>query len=154
MAYSQKQKTKIINTICERIENGESLRSVCDDKDIIPRITFFEWLDEDKEKTNQYIRATESRADKIFEEILVIADTPQMGIRTKITEKGTETIKGDMIEHRRLQVDARKWILAKMMPKKYGDKIDHDFNIHEVKEVKTVKASEYIAEMEVSKKAS
>jgi hypothetical protein len=29
-----------------------------------------------------------------------------------------------MIEHRRLQVDARKWILARMDPKKYGDKIE------------------------------
>jgi hypothetical protein len=27
-----------------------------------------------------------------------------------------------MIEHRRLQVDARKWIAAKLKPKKYGDK--------------------------------
>jgi hypothetical protein len=28
-----------------------------------------------------------------------------------------------MIEHRRLQIDARKWILAKALPKIYGDKL-------------------------------
>jgi hypothetical protein len=28
-----------------------------------------------------------------------------------------------MIEHRRLQVDARKWMLAKALPKLYGDRI-------------------------------
>ena len=28
-----------------------------------------------------------------------------------------------MIEHRRLQVDARKWAAGKLAPKKYGDKL-------------------------------
>ena len=35
-----------------------------------------------------------------------------------------EITKADMIQHRRLQIDARKWVLAKMNPKKYGDKVD------------------------------
>lgn len=26
-----------------------------------------------------------------------------------------------MIQHRRLRIDARKWIVSKLMPKKYGD---------------------------------
>jgi hypothetical protein len=29
-----------------------------------------------------------------------------------------------MIEHRRLQVDARKWIAAKLKPRKYGEKVE------------------------------
>lgn len=43
----------------------------------------------------------------------------------QITEDKTTT--GDMIEHRRLQIDARKWRLSKMAPKRYGDKsaLDH-----------------------------
>jgi len=46
-----------------------------------------------------------------------------IGMKTKINEKGeAEIVEGDMIEHRRLQVDARKWMLAKMLPKKYGDR--------------------------------
>jgi hypothetical protein len=31
---------------------------------------------------------------------------------------------GDMIRHRQLKVDALKWVVSKMLPKKYGDKID------------------------------
>jgi terminase small subunit-like protein len=27
-----------------------------------------------------------------------------------------------MIEHRRLQIDARKWMAGKLRPRKYGDK--------------------------------
>ena len=29
-----------------------------------------------------------------------------------------------MLGHRRLQVDARKWMLGKLNPKKYGEKLD------------------------------
>jgi hypothetical protein len=27
-----------------------------------------------------------------------------------------------MIQHRRLRIDVRKWIVSKLMPKKYGDR--------------------------------
>ena len=32
----------------------------------------------------------------------------------------------DTIQHRRLQVDSHKWMLGKMNPKKYSDKIQVD----------------------------
>jgi hypothetical protein len=68
----------------------------------------------------------------LADEILDIANTPVVGVKTKTNEKGeVETTEGDMIEHRRLQVDARKWIAAKLKPKKYGDKqeIEHSGNV-------------------------
>ena len=37
-----------------------------------------------------------------------------------------EVTKADMIEHRRLQIDARKWVAAKLRPKVYGDELDVD----------------------------
>jgi hypothetical protein len=50
-----------------------------------------------------------------------------IGEKTKIMPDGkTETIKGDMIEHRRLQVDARKWMAARLAPKKYGDRVTNE----------------------------
>lgn len=59
------------------------------------------------------------------EDILDIADTPQIGAVTKTKPDGSvETREGDMIEHRRLQVDARKWLASKLKPKKYGDRVD------------------------------
>ena len=33
------------------------------------------------------------------------------------------------VQQARIQVDARKWILSKMNPKKYGDKIEVDSTI-------------------------
>ena len=65
-----------------------------------------------------------SRADVLFEEIVTIADTPVEGTKIKETPKGTVIETGDMTDHRRLQIDARKWVVAKMQPKKYGDRLD------------------------------
>jgi hypothetical protein len=60
----------------------------------------------------------------LAEQVLEIADTPAVGIKTEADEDGvvTKVTTGDMIEHRRLQVDTRKWLLSKLRPEKYGDR--------------------------------
>lgn len=35
-----------------------------------------------------------------------------------------EKYNGDAVQRSKLRVDARKWVAAKLKPKKYGDKID------------------------------
>jgi hypothetical protein len=87
--------------------------------------TFFSWIDDNEERLAQYTRAREARADTIFEEILSISDNTIEGIVIETDDHGrTKEKKGDMLGHRRLQVDSRKWMLGKMQPKKYGDKMD------------------------------
>lgn len=116
----------IADLICERIANGESLRSICSEAEMPNKATVFRWLAADGDFSDQYARARETQADSLFDEILTIADTPMEGVKTKTTASGTETTTGDMIEHRRLQVDARKWMAGKLQPKKYGDKITQE----------------------------
>lgn len=80
------------------------------------------YLSSNDEFRDNYARAREDQAHKLAEEILHIADTPMIGVKTKTDKDGNvETTEGDMIEHRRLQVDARKWYAGKVAPKKYGD---------------------------------
>lgn len=77
----------------------------------------------------QYARAREIGYHALADEIIHISNTPQVGTRTKTDEDGKkETSEGDMIEHRRLQVDARKWYLSKVLPKVYGDKVALEVN--------------------------
>jgi hypothetical protein len=116
---------KTADTICERIASGRSLVDVCKDADIPTTTTVFKWLGKNPDFADKYARAREAQADVLFDEILAIADTPAVGKKTKITSDGkTEETEGDMIEHRRLQVEARKWMAGKLRPKKYGDKLD------------------------------
>lgn len=35
---------------------------------------------------------------------------------------------GDMVDRSRLQVDSRKWLLSKLVPHKYGDKITQEIS--------------------------
>ena len=134
MAYSDKEKTDIFNFICKEIEKGNSLRQVLRDNENMPSTsTLYQWIDSDKEKTKQYARSCELRADILFDEMIEIADTPIDGIVIETDDNGrTKERKGDMLGHRRLQVDTRKWILSKMNPKKYGDKTDITTNGKEI----------------------
>ena len=112
--------------ICERLSCGESLRSICRDQDSPGLSTVFKWLATVPDFREQYAHAREAQAEALFDEIIEIADTPQIGQKTVSKATGVEITEADMIEHRRLQVDARKWIASKLAPKKYGDKITQE----------------------------
>ena len=88
-----------------------------------PLRTVMTWLSITPDFQQQYARARELWADAEFDAMMHIADTPQQGAKTKVGPQGKEVTVGDMIEHRRLQVDTRKWALARMSPRKYGDKL-------------------------------
>jgi len=123
MAYSPEDKSEIIKKVLSVIETGLSLRKAILELNIVSRDTFNEWLKEDKEISDQYARACEHRADTIFEEILDIADETSRD--TIYTDKG-EIPNGEWMARSRLRVDARKWMLGKMNPKKYGDKVQNE----------------------------
>lgn len=115
---------EVADSLCEQIADGKSLREICVDDEMPSRSMIFRWLAADATFRDQYARACDVRTDELFDQMLEIADTPQVGSKTVSKATGLEITEADMIEHRRLQVETRKWALAKMAPKKYGDKID------------------------------
>lgn len=118
---------EVADAICERIAEGESLRSICSADEMPNKATVFRWLVEYPDFATKYAHAREAQADVLVDEIVAIADTPQLGVKTKTNEKGEiETTEGDMIEHRRLQISARQWMAEKLRPKKYGPKLEID----------------------------
>ncbi len=123
MAYSLEQIENIFDEVCNRIANGEALSKVLLTEGMPSRPKFYEWIESSQEKINKYARATEMRASLIFDDILEISDNTELGEKIKSNAQGKEITVGDMIEHRKLKIDARKWVLARMIPKKYGDKV-------------------------------
>lgn len=108
--------------ICARMAEGESLRSICRD-DNIPHVgTILRWVAQNQLFREQYDAAMEQRAEYLFEEMFEIADETQLD--TIETETGDRP-NAEWISRSRLRVDVRKWALSKMMPKKYGDRIQH-----------------------------
>ena len=122
MAYTDKDKDNIFEYVCQEIEKGKALRNVLKDENMPSTSTFYQWLDNDEVKAKQYARATEVRADIIFDDILSIADENTND--TSINENGIEVVNNDVIQRSRLRIDARKWVLSKLNPKKFGDKTD------------------------------
>lgn len=126
MAYSKEQIENIFNLICDRIENGESVKAILRDENMPSSQTFWKWLDEDTKKSNQYARACELRAESIFDEMFDIADDGTNDWVEKYDKSGNSyyELNGEHVQRSRLRIDARKWALSKMNPKKYGDKLD------------------------------
>lgn len=136
-------KESAITTILNRIEEGESVRSILNEKrnkDKLPsRRVFNSWLRDDHKLSTQYARAMELRAELMFDEITLIADGT--GDDILIDEDGKEQVNHNVIQRDRLRIDARKWALSKMLPKKYGDKLELD-NQHsgEIKITRNIKS--------------
>lgn len=122
MAYSTEEKETILQNIFTEIQNGRAVRNVLKDEGMPDVTTFYRWIEEDVEKSKQYTRACEYRADAIFDEIIDIADDSS-GDR-KVVEHG-EVMDSEYVARSRIRIDARKWIASKLNPKKYGDKTIH-----------------------------
>lgn len=121
----------VVDTICERIADGESLRSICSDADMPSNSAVMKWLAAKPAFVEQYARARAMQADAIFDEILDIADDGRNDWMEKRDEEGGNLgwkENGEAMQRSRLRIDARKWMAGKMAPKKYGDKvaIEHD----------------------------
>lgn len=110
--------------ICTQLTEGVSLRSICAAPGMPSVGGFLGWVSKNPKLAEQYARARALCMDAIAEQILEIADTPMLGVKRVTKPDGVETTEGDMTDHRKLQIDARKWLLAKLAPKKYGDKIE------------------------------
>ena len=128
--FTPEEKKTAVDIVCERISAGESVRSILATgrADNLPSfVVFIGWISQSNDCAKQYARAMEIRADLMFEQMLEIADTQEIGIieESGVTKDGafTREKKYDAVEHRRLKVDTRKWILARMNPKKYGERV-------------------------------
>lgn len=89
---------------------------------IMAPATFYKIMESSDENMKDYARACESRALIMFDEIIAIADDSSNDI--DIDEEGRARENREFVSRSRLKIDARKWALSKMNPKKYGDNID------------------------------
>lgn len=120
MAYSEENRDNTFSLICEELEKGYSLRSILRRENMPSSRTFFKWIDESEDKVKQYERSVELRSEYLFDEIIEIAD--KQGEDVLEDADGNKVINHNIVQRNRLQIDARKWALSKMLPKKYGDK--------------------------------
>lgn len=111
--------------ICVRLGLGESLREICRDENMPTKTTVMRWLAQHAEFRDQYASAREAQADYYAEEIVEIADdgTNDWMERQRGDGSSDEVENKEVLNRSRLRVDTRKWLMARMAPKKYGDRV-------------------------------
>jgi hypothetical protein len=106
--------------LCELIAQGKSLRKAAADIGVDPSTPLL-WCKASTDFDQQYTRAREIGWKLLAEEILEISDdTSRDMIETDAGEKPNL----ELVARSRLRVDSRKWMLSKMLPKIYGDKLE------------------------------
>lgn len=130
---------KIVREILDYIESGMSLTEVVHDRGDMPSVsTWYLWMREDDELVEKYARAKQIQCEAMAYDILRLSNKPLIGQRkvTRETKDGTfvEITEGDATDRTRLMIEARRWYLEKIAPKKFGTKVD----VNHTGEVKVV----------------
>src|ERR1041385_2420461 len=116
MARPTKYTKVLADTICKRIAEGESLRTIVKDEKIPSASTICRWLLDDTKKPfwEQYEKARNVQAELMFEELLDIADDGTNDWMERETKDGSYTVlNNEAIGRSRLRVDTRKWYLSR-----------------------------------------
>lgn len=116
----------LADRICAELAQGYSLRTVCIPDDMPSVKTIFNWFRTYPEFLQQYTRAKEESADAMADEVIDIADNGDNDWMVKHGKDGQEywQLNGEHVQRSRLRIETRKWLMAKMKPKKYGEKLD------------------------------
>lgn len=93
----------IAEKICDMISTGMSVREICKSDDFPDRVTVYRWLSIHPEFREMYQVSKIEGAIVYAEQIIDIADNVD-----------------EDVNRSRLKIDSRKWILSKILPKKYG----------------------------------
>jgi hypothetical protein len=98
--------------ICALLAEGRNLREISRMENMPTASHIIEWSEKSSELRAQYTRARDNGYDLMADDIVDIADH-------------------DTTEQAKQRIEARKWLLSKCLPKKYGDKqtVEGKFNV-------------------------
>lgn len=116
---------EIFESICQKIEETSyGTKHHCEKHDVSVG-SFYRFMDSSEARLERYARAKDRQADNLVEEMIDICDDGSNDLMT--IEKGDisyEQENKEVVNRSRLRIDTRKWIAAKLKPKRYGDKLD------------------------------
>jgi len=136
-AQRGKKTPERIAAILKEIESSSSMPiwKACKLHDL-SLVSWESWLSKDEELANRYVRAKEKQLQRMADEILQISDDSiwdELFVEedTKEGKSAKRVLNHEFVQRSKLRVDSRKWLLSKLLPKKYGDKIDVEHSASE-----------------------
>lgn len=126
--------------ICIALEDGASLRKAAESVGESAR-TVLNWTKANPEFLTQYTRAREIGYLHLADTLLNISDEAEVEARYDGDDVRLE-LNATAVARNRLRIDTRKWLLSKMLPKLYGDKLqvqgDEDNPIRTINRIERV----------------
>ena len=119
---------KIADLVLAGMRSGMSAFKACQVAGV-NQSTFNLWLNQDAELAAEYARAREDLIELLANETMAIADQAFEEIEEQVVGKDGKSVVVKKkvpvdVQRARLQVDTRKWLLSKLAPKKFGDKLE------------------------------
>lgn len=124
MGRPSKYSEELVDRICEEIATSDKgLHRICENPDYPSVTLLMRWLSDGKHSyfVEQYARAKQLQAEYLEDQLLKIADDSSGD--AIMTENGVIENR-EFVNRSRLRIDTRKWLMSKLLPKKYGDKLD------------------------------
>ena len=110
--------------VLAEVTGGKPVRQALKDGKHSAR-SFYALIAKHEPLAERYVRAKQAQCHAMADEIVELADVCRTGkIVTDSEKDGKSTKTADMVERTRLQIDSRKWLLSKLLPKVYGDRLD------------------------------
>ena len=121
-------KAEICALVLSGMRGGLSAFKACEAAGV-PQSTFNLWLNQDAELAAEYARAREDLIERLANETMAIADQAFTEVEEQTLDaKGKPVVVKKKVpvdvQRAKLQVDTRKWLLSKLAPKKYGEKLE------------------------------
>lgn len=115
----------IATEICQRVGEGETLNQICRDEHMPARPTVVSWVLQNKDGFSDiYTRAKDLQMEQWADEIIDVADDATndfMERKNGDDKESSWVLNGEHVQRSRLRIDSRKWLLAKLKPKVYGE---------------------------------
>jgi hypothetical protein len=119
MGRPTKYTEELAAEILTRIAEGESLRRITMEPGMPSHASVYLWLLQRPDFSDKYARARDEQAETLADEIIAIADEPPAEVTD---DKGISRTDSGWVTWQKNRMDARKWVAAKLKPKKYGDR--------------------------------
>lgn len=118
---------EIAAEVCDRLSQGESLRSICEDPRLPSHQTIYKWAAVQPTFRTAYARAREAQMEGWADEIVEIADDDSGDYVERIGKDGTveRAFDPENVQRSKLKIETRKWIMSKLAPR-YADKVALD----------------------------
>lgn len=115
--------------ICEDMAAGKSLRQACEDRGVAHTTVLGHFLDNTEGVFEHYARARKIQAELMYDEMMEIADDGSNDYMERLNKDGHHIgwqENGEWVSRSRLRLDARKWTLARIQPKRFGDRLHQE----------------------------